>query len=345
MLSLFPLKSWNYTPKFTILAHNFLTDPLNGMEVEVGKDQKPAKGPKDNKNYNHISLVYDDILGLKVYDDQLSSTQWKDKKRNPYSLDADEEKSLGTDAFIDFEQLCAGVEVDGSESSDSLYNADYSKSSFTSWNFKPHDGNAQFKPDPSKKSFKLPNGFDVFTASNSSILNKIVINSSNHNYFHSYGVIDRCIVRASAKKVMGFLICRYLKIDNRSTDLSMIGSFIVDYMRIGNIGSKNINWSTVFRQQVRSSLDTSGLINKASKCKINITSPLWRPSSDSELDRMLKCDPAILMEKAEPFKWTSFSPLCGLDSADNIVTTCKPPGRALNFNFLILNEVYGKEYE
>ncbi|MCK5073674.1 MAG: hypothetical protein KAQ98_09630 [Bacteriovoracaceae bacterium] len=326
----YPDTNWYFTPNFELSAHSFLTDGITGADVISDG------GPK----FFHHKMDFEFKGGYQVKKNY-STISWNTLDNKSISLDDEEIEVLSSNP-PDFYTMCSDVETSGSGStgggSSSTYNADYSESSFTSWNYRPIDGENQFVPAPTKTDYNAPYGH-VFNSSDAKVKNKLIIDGNNHDNFHTYGVLDRCIINSTANHVMGFLICRYLKIKKRTGKLTMIGSFIVDKLEIE--GSDNdIVWMNIFHSSARTYLDKTGEINTLSNCKINKSSPLWNPTSAAEMDRMRKCTPAYLMERAEPFKWTSFNPLCGMKDSDSIMTTCKPSGRALNYYFLILNENY-----
>lgn len=207
------------------------------------------------------------------------------------------------------------------------YDADWTLEAFNSWNFNPVDKAGQYKPHLAQTGYA-----SIFNLANA-ITNKIEIDNTNMNLFHTYSILDRCIIKSTATIVKGFLGCRYFVIEDRSLDLEIIGSFIIDKLFIGQTGNAKIYWKNIYHPSARNKLVGYRQLKPTNLCPIDPNNPTW-----SKLDN--DCSPASLAVKAIPFTWTTFDPLCVISSASP-VAVCKPEERAYNFNTVKIFEIFG----
>jgi hypothetical protein len=327
---------------FKINAHNFLTDPATGDDTR--SDLPPGVTIISPKAAPPLKIISGNLLLNNAVD---ASYDWTDVENNvPTLLNEEWDQLKEKPDFWDY-TVCDGTATttDATATTES-YNISYASTAHTSWNYnnvwkdKTPDGAklGQFYPDPAIDAATYANYYDTTTE----LANAQDFSSGNQDTFHSLSIMDRCVVKSTATHVMGFLICRHLIIENRVTPLSMIGSFVVD--KLTNESTSEIKWMNIFHPDARAKLDLTGngfLSAGSASCKVNPTTPLWRADiSSSERSDMLRCDPAFFLQKADPFRWTTFDPLCGLIGAASTGTTCKPGSRSFNFWFTVLNERY-----
>jgi hypothetical protein len=323
-----------------INVHSFLTDPATGSDTRPDL-LTPISGPKGS-TVLEFTTGGDIILGnLAAIDDT-----WKKTDGTIIStMNANEAMQLTQSNFFDY-GICDGTTTTGGNTSIvESYDLSYADVSHTSWNYN-NIYNGADASGGSLGQYYPPSSAAVYGSyynRNQALRNSIDFTSGNHSVFHSLSIMDRCVVKSSATQVIGFLVCRHLIIENRSTKLTMVGSFVVD--KFSNDSTGETVWLNIFHPEARPILDLTGNGFKAASstdCKVNPSSPLWRTGAISAMERanLLRCDPAFFLEKADPFRWTTFDPLCGLIGASATGTTCKPGSRSLNFWFTVLNERY-----
>ncbi|NOT80619.1 MAG: hypothetical protein HOP07_16650 [Bacteriovoracaceae bacterium] len=253
----------------------------------------------------------------------INNSAWSYPAGNAASLNSLETTYLaGTFSFL---EKCNVVSLPSTAYAS--YDADWTLEAFNSWNFNPVDKVGQYKPHLAQTGYA-----SIFNLS-IPITNKLEIDNTNMNLFHSYSILDRCIIKSSATIVKGFLGCRYFVIEDRTLDLELIGSFIVDKMLIGQTANAKIYWKNIYHPSVRNKLVGYRQLKPTNQCIINPNDPTWAKLDDD-------CVPASLTVKAIPFTWTTFDPLCVI-SAVSPVAICKPEERAYNFNTIKIFEIFG----
>ena len=276
-------------------------------------------------NYNlKVDLDNSNVLS------DISSSGWQTTTGGSLSLTTEETDYLAGD-FCFFE-LCGSVAPPSS--SYASYDADWSSEAFASFNYNPIDNKNNYIPNASKTGYTK-----IFDLSQS-ITNKIYLDNSFSGLFSSVGIVDRCIVSSSATVVKGLFICRYLVIEDRSSNLEMIGTFIVDKLKIGNIGSSKIFWKNMFHPAARNYLsndaDPQNGLSSLSNCLINPASPFWGMLVSGN-----RCDPSnLIQKKSKPLTWTTFDPLC-IKVTGTPTSLCKPESRAYNFDVIKIYEYFG----
>ncbi|MNL27381.1 hypothetical protein D3C87_1489700 [compost metagenome] len=128
--------------------------------------------------------------------------------------------------------------------------------------------------------------------------------------------------------VTGFYTCESLVIQSRSTPLRIIGTFIAKNVQIAaSAYQAGIRWSTIYHPQSVYELRAAGLLGKRAdgtmvNCDSPTMPPLWMANIglNTAVDHYL-CNP-VSLRKADPFKWTTVDPDCGVvDGAPN--RSCK----------------------
>ena len=258
----------------------------------------------------------------------LSGSSWQTTTGGSITLSTDETDYLAADyCYFD---ICSTASPPST--SVGSYDADWSSEAFYSFNYNPVDNKNNYIPNASKTGYS-----SIFDLSQN-IKNQIYIDNSFLNTFSSVGIVDRCKIASSASVVKGLFICRFLVIEDRTTDLQMIGTFIVDKLKIGTLGSGKIYWKNNFHPAARNYLtnptNLSNGLYDVSNCKTNPSTPFWQSISNA-------CNVSnFVYMKGKPLTWTTFDPLC--KKVTGVVTSvCKPEERAYNFDVIKIYEYFG----
>ncbi|WP_374074306.1 hypothetical protein [Bdellovibrio bacteriovorus] len=126
-----------------------------------------------------------------------------------------------------------------------------------------------------------------------------------------------CVIKSSANFVTGFFTCEKLKIESRSTPLRIIGSFIVSNgIEIEKDAyNAGIRWSTIYHPMATFELRQAGVLKSLGNgdCSAINRFPVWHPyPSMRDVANLYRCNAISLRSKADPFRWTSVDPDCGL---------------------------------
>ncbi len=141
-------------------------------------------------------------------------------------------------------------------------------------------------------------------------------------------IVKNCIIEATANFVTGFLTCESLTIRARSTPLTIVGTFIVSNgMTIDDSAYKaGIKWQSIYHPMSTYLLRSAKVLKAVGggSCDSLTRTPVWHPRP-ALLDRVnaQQCNAMALRLKADPFRWTSVDPDCGLISASSTATFCK----------------------
>ncbi|MFM6929286.1 MAG: hypothetical protein ACKOX6_12540, partial [Bdellovibrio sp.] len=209
------------------------------------------------------------------------------------------------DMYINFDEVCKTV--------------DYSSFATVGWE-------SSFA-DVSSLSWSFTNSYDsrtnyVFDIGNASTVGGRV------PAFVIKSIVRECIIDGSANFVAGFLNCEKLTISKRTTPLTIIGTFIVT----GGISIDDsayragIRWQSIYHPESTYLLRNARVLKAVdgSSCNSMPRTPLWHPRP-SLLNRVnnQQCNAMALRLKADPFRWTSVDPDCGLLSSTSTATVCK----------------------
>lgn len=183
-------------------------------------------------------------------------------------------------------------------------NVSFAASTRLSWNFAGTGSETSAtKTDPLVNSIQFDGNNAVAGAGNTS--------------FQVRSIVGTCTIKASANFVTGFFACNRLVIEQRTTPLRIIGTFIAGNVVIHpSAYSAGIVWSSIYHPQAVMDLRKEGVLKRLSdggQCVSSISSPVWNPvpSIQEVVDRM-KCNVISLRAKADPFQWTSVDPDCGM---------------------------------
>lgn len=141
-------------------------------------------------------------------------------------------------------------------------------------------------------------------------------------------IAKNCIVESNATLVSGFLTCERLTIKARSLPLTIIGTFIVTNGLSIDASAYNagINWHSVYHPMATRILRQAKILKPVTgtDCDSLPNTPVWHPRP-SIVDRInnQQCNAIALRMKADPFRWTSVDPDCGLPTPTSIATSCK----------------------
>ena len=132
----------------------------------------------------------------------------------------------------------------------------------------------------------------------------------------------------------GFFACDKLTIESRTLPLRIIGTFIVGKISIHpNAYAAGIVWSSIYHPQAVFELRRMSILQPlpggpiGENCNSfganNPNSPIWHPiPSVQYYSNRESCNVISLRAQADPFRWTSVDPDCGL-IAGNTNTVCK----------------------
>jgi hypothetical protein len=309
--------------------------------VDIPSTKKAGPNATDEEKRRVIPMVSDGKEGVRLTKNLGSNWKIRNEESGSwkfvnYPLREDEKEALGSDPK-DWNEICLGISTD-EDSSDAFSN--YSKSSFHSWNYNPISRKYQYKP----QGGSLVNWKSVFeTQSSQLVLNSVNVNLSNDKLFHIYSVVDKCVIEKDARYLFGMLVCRHLRIEPRDKPLTIIGSFVVDYLNIAPEAiAKGIEWMNIYEFNAIKRLKKLGTISTNQKCEIDSDAPPWHPNPKGiDMIRAKNCSPFSLARLSDPFTWSSFDPVCGLKSSKSSTTTCKPHDM---FDSFFVSTV-GEEYE
>lgn len=208
--------------------------------------------------------------------------------------------------YEDLGDLCMGARDAWESQAFGMTDANVSFASTTrhSWNFAGSGSET-----PATKTDPLV-GSIQFDSSNA-------LKGAGNTSFQVRSIVGTCTIKAGANFVTGFFMCDRLEIEQRSTPLRIIGSFIAGNVVIHPSAlMAGIVWSSIYHPQSVVDLRAEGILKRASDggpCTSSVTSPVWNPvpSIQEVVDRM-KCNVISLRSKADPFQWTAVDPDCGM---------------------------------
>jgi hypothetical protein len=142
----------------------------------------------------------------------------------------------------------------------------------------------------------------------------------NRGNFQPWSIVKDCDVKSDASLVAGFITCESLTIEDRSTPLLMIGTFIVKNLTVADSALKHgVTWMSIYNPNALSPLRLSGILRTKTgsglACTDFITqAPIWDQQSPTVplLQDMSSCNALYLRATAQPFQWTAFDPDCGI---------------------------------
>lgn len=226
--------------------------------------------------------------------------------------------SLHNDLAINYSDQCYCKDVNlnqlDSRKNKMSINTSFVDTSYAGWNFKPLSKVAEN--------------------------NNIAINKNNHKDLHLYSILNECRIESTATQVLGLMVCHKLIIKPRKEKLVFVGTFIIDELVIeSGSSSSQIVWMNMYHPEALGYLRNGTVLLNAADCEIDPTKPLWHPlPTDKMIYRQRRCSPFSLIEKFDPFKWTTFDPVCGFFSSTTPFTSCRPQDRSYNFYSVILEQ-------
>lgn len=160
---------------------------------------------------------------------------------------------------------------------------------------------------------------------------ELILNNLNstppNTSFQVQSIANLCRIQSSATFVAGFFTCDMLRIEPRTTPLTIVGTFIVSGLEIDPSAYRaGIRWRSIYHPQSATDLRTANILRPLAgmSCNPNLNVPFWHPyPSLAEAANTHKCNVESLRALAEPFTWTSVDPDCGLPSPTAARTVCK----------------------
>lgn len=212
------------------------------------------------------------------------------------------------DPFIDYDIACSQLGTGATAFGSTDWSKSFAPSSRHSWSFTNKYGEVDQLIFDNNNAFRAPNGGGtaVFTVKS---------------------IAKNCVIKATANFVTGFLNCERLTIESRSTPLRIIASIIVTKgISIADDAYKaGITWSTIYHPQATFELRQAKVLKGLNDqdCATINRYPVWHPyPSMSDVANLYRCNSISLRSKADPFRWTSVDPDCGLMNNSNS-TMCK----------------------
>ncbi|WP_413943040.1 hypothetical protein [Bdellovibrio sp. HCB-162] len=200
------------------------------------------------------------------------------------------------DPFINYDTACANQQSTAFAGTD--WSQSFAPSSRFSWSFtNKYEDRTNLILDGSN-ALRYPNGGGTAT-------------------FLVKSMAKDCIIKSTANFVTGFFTCERLIIESRSTELRIIGSFIVaNGIEIAKDAyDKGIRWSTIYHPMATFELRQAGVLKalENKSCTTINRFPVWHPyPSMRDVANLYRCNAISLRSKADPFRWTSVDPDCGL---------------------------------
>ncbi len=220
--------------------------------------------------------------------------------------------------YVNLDANCeSGRSAQSSQSFGSAgYFTDFSPTTRASWNFA---GGTVVGTDPTINRFEF-NGTNASTSVNSS--------------FQIRSIVGECVIKSDATFVTGFFACDRLTIESRRLPLRIIGTFIVGKISIQpEAYAAGIVWSSIYHPQAVFELRRMAILkplpdgppgeNCSSFGANNPNNPIWHPIPSVQFySNRENCNVISLRAQADPFRWTSVDPDCGL-IAGKTNTVCK----------------------
>lgn len=212
------------------------------------------------------------------------------------------------DPFIDYDIACAQLGSGASAFGGTDWSKSFASNSKHSWSFTNKYGEVVNLIFNKNNAYKAPNGGGTST-------------------FTVKSIAKNCIIEDSANFVTGFLNCETLDIRSRTTPLRIIGSIIVTKeLKIADQAYQSgIIWSSIYHPQATYELRQAGVLKGLDNqdCATINRYPVWHPyPSMRDMANLYRCNSISLRAKADPFRWTSVDPDCGLMNNSNS-TMCK----------------------
>lgn len=147
--------------------------------------------------------------------------------------------------------------------------------------------------------------------------------------FKIQSLVQECSIESDANFVAGFFTCEKLTIKPRTAPLRIIGTIIAGNIDIDPSAYKaGIRWSTIYSPQAVYELRQARVLGRDKKgtvlnCASPTLPPLWMPNIGS-ISAMthFACNP-VSLRQADPFKWSTVDPDCGLETPQSTKITCK----------------------
>lgn len=203
------------------------------------------------------------------------------------------------DPYLDMDKQCDNLATDTPQAfAGATWNTSFAAYSRHSWSFtNRYDERTNYVFD-ANNSYKAPNGTGTAT---------FVVKS----------LVKDCIVKETANFVTGFFACERLIIESRSQPLRIVGSFIVSngVFISSDAYTAGIRWSTIYHPMSTFELRQARILKSSSgaNCDTIARFPVWHPyPSIKKVSDLYKCNALSLRAKADPFRWTSVDPDCGL---------------------------------
>ncbi|WP_413581297.1 hypothetical protein [Bdellovibrio sp. HCB288] len=162
--------------------------------------------------------------------------------------------------------------------------------------------------------------------------------------FTTHSLVRECRIDPDATLIAGMFACETFRIMARSKPLRIIGTVITNQLIIEpSAFNAGIRWSSIYHPQATQELINAGILGRDKagalmSCAPGTLAPLWQANIGiSDRYAHWVCNP-VSLRKADPFKWTTVDPDCGIVNARDTLVKCKKQSK----RFLIKEVSRGK---
>ncbi|HLT22727.1 MAG TPA: hypothetical protein VKZ84_04760, partial [Bacteriovoracaceae bacterium] len=148
-----------------------------------------------------------------------------------------------------------------------------------------------------------------------------------HAYSTTKSVVQECIIPSTRTHVYGFYVCNKLTIQDRTTPLYMIGTFIVAELSLPRGSQVPIHWHSIWDAKSTDLIMTDLNGGKANCSSVkDLTSKTWKDVvANSHIAATVdSCGPLDLVSNGpNNFSWTTVDPDVGIANAGDVMTSQK----------------------
>ncbi len=163
--------------------------------------------------------------------------------------------------------------------------------------------------------------------------NAIDQNPANYKGIPTRSIVEHCIVPAGMDFVFGFYVCELLEIQTRSKPLTMIGTFVVENLKIASSAiASGIDFYSIWHPDAIKILQDKKHLVTVTDGSCNTFTPsraFWRTDLPPEdISNLIKCSPMkFVYEGANNFNWTTIDPELGIVNPTDTTTQSKVHNR------------------
>jgi hypothetical protein len=263
--------------------------------------------------------VYDPEIRVKENsDDETAFDKLKDYARNKHSgyLDLACKVVDAYSGVVSDSDATEAMEFKSNNrlSEPALWKTNFATQTNHSWYFAPIDPFKGFA-DSVEASYALDGNGENLTIDQSTIPDEIPSNFQPSDAFEVHSIMSTCKFTANVKIYTGFIVCRNLVIESRTTPLYIYGTVIAGKL---SIDSNAVNAGVFFRSIYHP--EAKRLLTRRQDCIEAIdNNPVWfNPPTNSSasvlanFEKLDQCTMGQYRAKAQPLTWSRVDPDCGL---------------------------------